>query len=295
MVDRGAIAKRTLKSFYDDQMTHHAAALTYYSLMSLFPALLLALSLLGLIGQYPETYDAILGYLRDVVPPSLLEPLDSSLRGALRAKGTALTTLVISTVIALYGTTGVFEAARRALNVVFEVSGGRSFVRRKLVDIVSTAVLMTLILVSLVLAFVGGRLAEDLLGFIGFGEGIARLWNLARWPVAILIAMLVFSFVYYVTPDVQHRAFRWITPGAAAAVLLWLAASYGFSIYMSRVADVGAVYGTFAGAILLVGWLWLTNVAMLFGAELNAEIEREKELEEGVPEHDTLNRPARQA
>ena len=290
-----AIAKRTLKSFYDDQMPHHAAALTYYSLMSLFPALLLALSLLGLIGQYPATYDAILGYLRDVVPQSLLEPLDHSLRGALRAKGTAATTLAISALLALYGTTGVLEAARRALNVVFEVSRGRSFVRRKLIDIGSTAVLMTLILVSLVLAFIGGRLAEDLLGFVGLGHDVARVWNLARWPAAIAIAMLVFSFIYYVTPDVQHRAFHWITPGAVLAVLVWLAASFGFSVYLSRVADVGAVYGAFAGAIVLVGWLWLTNVAMLFGAEINAEIERQKELQEGAEERDTLNRPARNA
>jgi membrane protein len=290
-----AIAKRTLKSFYADQMTHHAAALTYYSLMSLFPAVLLALSLLGLVGQYPATYDAILGYLRDVVPRSLHEPLDNSLRGAHRAKGTATTTLAISALIALYGTTGVLEPARRALNVVFEVSGGRSFVRRKLIDVASTAVLMTLILVSLVLAFVGGRLAEDLLGFAGLGENVARAWNLARWPGAIVIATLVFSFIYYVTPDVQHRAFHWITPGAVVAVLLWVAVSFGFSSYLSRVADVGAVYGAFAGAIVLVGWLWLTNVAMLFGAELNAEIERQKELQEGVAERHTLNRPARNA
>ena len=113
--------KRALVSFYDDQMTQHAAALTYYSLMSLFPALLLGLSLLGLVGQYPATYDAILGYLREVVPSSLLQPLDSSLRNALQAKGTAATTLAVSAVLALYGTTGVLEAARRALNVVFEV------------------------------------------------------------------------------------------------------------------------------------------------------------------------------
>ena len=291
----GRIITRTLKSFYDDQMTHHAAALTYYSLMSLFPALLLALSLLGLVGQYPETYNAILGYLRDVVPPSLLEPLDSSLRSAFRAKGTATTTLVISVALALYGTTGVLEAARRALNVVFEVEGGRSFLRRKTVDIASTAVLMALILISLVLAFVGGRFAEDLLGFLGLGEGVSRAWNSLRWPAAVLIAMLVFSFIYYVTPDVQHRSFRWITPGAIVAVLLWLTASYGFSIYLSSVANVGAIYGAFAGAIVLVGWLWLTNVALLFGAELNAEIERQKELAEGVPHHDTLSRPERNA
>jgi membrane protein len=289
----GVIIKRTLIAFYDDQMTHHAAALTYYSLMSLFPALLLALSLLGVVGQYPATYNAILGYLRDVVPTSLLDPLDRSLRSALQAKGTATTTLAISTVLAFYGTTGVLEAARRALNVVFDVEGGRSFLRRKTIDVISTIVLLVLILVSLVMAFVGGGFAEDMLGYIGLGEGVARIWNSARWPAAVLVAMLVFSYVYYVTPDVKHRSFRWVTPGAIVAVLLWLGASYCFSLYLSRVADVGAIYGTFAGAIVLVVWLWLTNVALLFGAELNAEIEREKELGEGHPEHATLNRPER--
>jgi membrane protein len=287
------VVARALRSFYDDQMTHHAAALTYYSLMSLFPALLLAISLLAIVGEYPRTYDAIIDYLRDVVPASLLEPLDQSLRSAFRAKGTATTTLVISVVLALYGTTGVLEAARRALNVVFEVSGGRGFLRRKAIDIVSTVVLMVLILVSLVLAFIGGGFAQDLLGFLGLGKDIARAWNDVRWPAAVLVAMLVFSFIYFVTPDVQHRSFRWITPGAVVGVLLWLIASYGFSLYLSRVADVGAIYGAFAGAIVLVGWLWLTNVALLFGAELNAEIERQKELAEGVAHDDTLNRPER--
>ena len=288
----GAIVWRTLKSFYDDQMTHHAAALTYYSLMSLFPAVLLALSVLGLVGEYPNTYNAILGYLRKVAPASLLVPLDSSLRGALQAKGTAATALVISVVLALYGTTGVLEAARRALNVVFEVPGGRSFLRRKMIDVASTFVLMALILASLVMVFVGGSFAQDLLGFIGLGPTAARVWNIARWPAALLVAMLVFSFVYYVTPDVRQRSFRWVTPGAIVGVLVWLIASYGFATYLSRVA-VGAVYGAFAGAIVLVGWLWLTNVALLLGAELNAEIERQKELAEGVPERHTLNRPQR--
>ena len=132
--ERGAtgVVKRTLVAFYDDQMTHHAAALTYYGLMSLFPAVLLGLSLLGLIGQYPETYDAIIGYLHEVAPDSVVTALDRSLEQALQNKGTAATALVISVAIAFYGTTGVLEACRRALNVVFEVDGGRSFFRRKL-------------------------------------------------------------------------------------------------------------------------------------------------------------------
>ena len=154
---------------------------------------------------------------------------------------------------------------------------------------------MALILVCLVLAFIGGGLAEDLLGYLGLGEGVSRRWNQLRWPAAVLVAMGVFSFIYYVTPDIRHRAFHWITPGAVVAVVLWLAASYGLSLYLSRVADVGAIYGAFASPIVLVGWLWLTNVALLFGAELNAEIERQKELAEGIPLHDTLNRPERDA
>ena len=288
------VIKRTLVSFYDDQMTHHAAALTYYALMSLFPTVLFALSLLGLIGQYPETYNAIMDYAREVAPDSVVQPLDSSLRHALQNKGTATTTLAISAVVALYGTTGVLEAARRALNVVFEIENGRSFLRRKLVDVASTIVLIALVIVTGVLVFVGGGFADDLFDFIGLGQTAADIWSIARWPAALLVAMLVFSFVYFITPDVQQRSWRWVTPGAAVGVLLWLLASWGFSTYISSVTDVGAIYGAFTGAILLVAWLWLTNVALLFGAELNAEIERQKEMRDGVPQRHTLNRPARQ-
>jgi membrane protein len=289
-----AVVGRSLKAFYDDQMTHHAAALTYYALMSLFPAVLLALSLLGLIGQYPETYNAIVHYLRDVAPASVVDPVDRSLRQALLSKGTAATTLVVGIVVAFYGMTGALEAARRALNVVFELEGtGRSFLRRKSIDVLLALALMVLVLASLVMVFVGGRLSHDLLGFVGLGSTAADIWDVARWPGAALVAMLVFALIYYVTPDVEHRGFRWLTPGAAVGVVLWLIASLAFSRYVSQVADVGVVYGTFTGAILLVAWLWLTNVALLYGAELNAEIERQKEIGEGVPRRETLNRPAR--
>jgi membrane protein len=288
------VTKRTLKAFWDDQMTHHAAALTYYVLMSLFPTALLAVSLLGLLGEYPGTYNAIVGYLRDVAPASVVDPVDRSLKRAFESRGTAATAFAISVPLALYGSTGALEAARRALNVVFELKGaGRGYLRRKALDVLSTAVLMALVLASAVMVFVGGRFANDLLGFAGLGETAARIWSVVRWPGGVAVAMLAFAFVYYVTPDVRHRAFHWLTPGAAVAVIMWFAGTLGMSFYVSRVADVGAIYGAFAGAILLVGWLWLTNVALLFGAELNAEIEREKELAEGVSSAHTLNRPAR--
>ena len=294
MTRAAAVVRHSLKAFYDDQMTHHAAALTYYVLMSLFPAGLLALSLLVLLGQYPATYDAIVDYLRDVAPASVVDPLDRSLRDALQSRGTAATALVLSIPLALYGMTGALEATRRALNVAFELDQrGRSFLRRKTIDVISALVLMTLVLVSVVMVFVGGRLAHDLLGFVGLGSAAADVWDIARWPGAAIVATMIFALIYYVTPDVKQRAFHWLTPGAAVAVLLWLLASVAFSLYVSRIADVGAFYGAFTGAILLVGWLWLTNVALLYGAELNAEIERQKQLREGVPKGETLNLPAR--
>ena len=282
------VAKRVVVSFYDDQGTHHAAALTYYGLMSLFPTLLLGVSLLGLIGEYPGTYDSIVSYLRDVVPATTLAPIDDAVRAALRSKGTAALALTVSVLTVLYGTTGYLEAARRALNVVFEADGGRSFMRRKLTDVASTAVLFALVLATLVLIFVGGDAARDLAGATA-----ASVWRIARWPAALASAMLVFSFVYYVTPDVKQRAFRWITPGAAAGVVVWIGISVAFSEYLGHFQSFNVTYGSFAAAIILLFWLWLTNVAILFGAEVNAEIEREKQLAEGVPEEETLDLPAR--
>jgi membrane protein len=275
--DTGTVVWRSLKAFYDDQMTHHAAALTYFALMSMFPVGLMALSLLVLLGQYPDTYDAIVDYLRDVVPASVVDPLDRSLREALQSRGTATTALVISVPLSFYGLTGALEGTRRALNVVFDLQGeGRSFLRRKTIDVLFSILLMALVIASLAMVLVGGGFARDLLGFAGLGSTGADVWSVARWPGAVLMAMLVFALIYYVTPDVKQRAFHLLTPGAVVGVLLWLLASLAFSLYVSRVADVGAFYGAFTGAILLVGWLWLTNIALLYGAELNAAIERQR-------------------
>ncbi len=281
------IAKRSAVSFYRDQGTHHAAALTYYALMSLFPTLLLAVSLLGLLGEYPSTYESIVSHLRGVVPNTTLAAVDDAVRAAIKGKGTAAVSLAIATVAALYGATGYLEAARRALNVVFEARSGRSFVRRKITDIASTFVLLALVLATLLLMFAGGGVADEVLG----GQA-ASIWRIARWPGALASALLVFSCIYYVTPDVQHRAFRWITPGALVGVALWLGASAGFSTYLSNFKSFNVTYGSFAAAIILLVWLWLTNVALMLGAEVNAEIEREQEMAEGLPEPETLDLPA---
>ncbi|HEV3193806.1 MAG TPA: YihY/virulence factor BrkB family protein, partial [Polyangiaceae bacterium] len=236
-------AKRSVVSFYDDQGTHHAAALTYYALMSLFPTLLLAVSLLGLLGEFPATYNAIIGHLHGVVPAAALAPLDAALRAALKSKGTAAVALILAILTALYGATGYLEATRRALNVVFETSRGRSFVRRKLIDIASTAVLLALVLITLVLMFAGGDVVQDTLG-----SAAASVWRIARWPGAFASALLVFSYIYYVTPNVQQRAFGWIMPGALVGVTMWLAASAAFSGYLANFKSFNVTYGSFAAA-----------------------------------------------
>ncbi len=158
--------------------------------------------------------------------------------------------------------------------------------RRKLIDIASTVVLLALLLTTLVLMFAGGGVAHEVLG-----PAAASVWRIARWPGAFASALLVFSFIYYVTPNVHQRAFRWITPGALAGVAMWLAASAAFSGYLANFKSFNVTYGSFAAAIILLVWLWLTNVALLFGAEVNAEIERAKEISEGVPEQETLKLP----
>jgi membrane protein len=266
-----AVAKSAIVSFYHDQGTHHAAALTYYALMSMFPLLLLAVSVLGLIGDYPGTYNSIVHHLRSVVPAKVLTPLNAALKTALESRRSALAAFGIGVVTAFYGSTGYLEAARRALNVVFASEKGRSFLRRKLTDIGSTVVLLVLVLVTVALMFARDHAVRGLIG-----ADFASVWRIARWPLAVLTAMLVFSYIYYVTPDVRHRTFRWITPGAAVGVAIWLLASAGFSEFLARVVNFNATYGSFAAAVVLIVWLWLTNVALFLGAEVNVELDRER-------------------
>lgn len=265
----GPVVKGALVAFWRDQGTHHAGALTYYALMSLFPLLLLAVSLLGLIGQYPSTYNSIIHHLRTVVPANALSTVNAGLRAALRDRGTAMAALLLGIFSAFYGATGYLEAARRAFNIVFAVRQGRSFVRRKLTDIASTVVLLVLVISAVVLMFGSGHVVHGLVG-----SDAASAWRIGRWPVAVAIALAVFSFLYLVTPDTPRRRLRSIIPGAAVGVAIWLVASAGFSQFLARVSSLDATYGSFAAVVVLLVWLWLTNVALFFGAEINAEIAR---------------------
>src|SRR5215210_3304185 len=265
--------KRAFERFGADQMTDRAAALTYYSLLALFPALLFGVAALGFFGGSGLITDAA-DYLRTAgAPGETIDAVTKALESAQSQRGTAFTALLVALATSLYGASGAFGAVGRALNLVWRVGEGRNFVRRKLHDVAWTAVLLVLVLITFVLIFVGGQVAEDLLGFVGLGSVAADVWLVARWPAALVFAMLIYAVVYFAAPNVDVPHFQFITPGAIVGVTAWILASAGFFFYVSNFSSYSATYGAFAAAVILLVWLWLTNVVLLLGAELNAAID----------------------
>ena len=266
---------RAGKSFLAHQMTDRAATLTYYAMMSLFPGLLVGVTLLGLFGQQGLVTDAT-NYLTDHgLDGDTAKVVSKVLRNMVNASGGALgVTLVVSLLLGLNGASGAFGAAGRALNVVYDVEESRGMLRRKVTDVATALVVIVLFAVVLAAIFLGGQIADDLFGKIGLGSSAATIWSYARWPVALVAATVAYGLVYGIAPNIVPRHIRWITPGAAVGVGLWIALSLAFSIYVRNFSSYGAVYGAFAAAIILLLWLYLSANAFLFGAELNAELER---------------------
>ena len=226
-----------------------------------------------MFGQQALINDAA-EYLRDAgAPPDTVESVISALESAQEQRGTAIVALIIGLLTALNGASGAFGAAGRALNKIFRVEEGRGFVKHKATDLMWTLIVMALALITFVLIFLGGGLATDVFGKIGLGETAATIWRIARWPAALGVAMTLYAIVYYASPNVEVRHFRWITPGAIVGVLLWILASGLFFVYVSNFSSYSATYGAFAGAVILLVWLWVTNLALLFGAELNAVVD----------------------
>ncbi len=277
--------KRAFANFRAHEMTDRAAALTYFAMMSLFPALLLGVTLLGLFGQQSIVSDASDYVLKNGADPSTAAVVRKTLQNVIDSSGGALGfALVISVVLALNGASGAFGAAGRALNAVYGVEDDRSFVKRKLVDLGATLLVMVLILIVLVSLFLGGGIAESVFGTIGLGSSASSVWSIVRWPVALVAAMVAYALVYGLAPAVVPRKVRWISPGAATGVVLWIVLSIAFAFYIKNFSSYGAAYGAFGAAIVLLLWLYVSANAFLFGAELNAELERsEKAGRRGPP------------
>jgi membrane protein len=270
------IAVAAFKRYREHQMTDRAAALTYFAMMSLFPALLVGVSLLGLFGQQGLVEDASNYLLDHGADPATADVVRKALQKMIETSSGALgATLVLSIALALNGASGAFGAAGRALNVVYEVDEDRGLVRRKLTDLAAALVVIVLFAVVIVAIFLGGQVAHDLFGKIGLGDTAATIWSYARWPVALVSALLAYGVVYRTAPDIRPPPVRWITAGAAAGVVLWLVLSAAFAIYIRNFSTYGAAYGAFGAAIVLLLWLYLSANAFLFGAQINAELERQ--------------------
>lgn len=275
---------RTLKTYQSHGMTDHAASLTYYAMLSLFPSLLAGVAVLSLVGEASLAPRAANYLLEHGADPATADVARTTLENMISTSGGAAgVTLLVSFVLALNGASGSFAAAGRALNTVHGVEDERGFVRRKLVDGAMALVVILLFAVTVIAIFLGGGIADDLLGTIGLGETGAAIWGIVRFPVAAGAAMLAYSIVYAFAPARTPRRWQWITPGAVAGVTIWLLASLAFAIYIRNFSSYGAAYGAFGAAIVLLLWLYLSANAFLLGAELNQTIERTRSLGRGGP------------
>jgi membrane protein len=287
------VLKRTIREFSDDQCTDIAAALTYYSVLAIFPGILALVSVLGIVGaDNAKVRDTILEVLNPLVTSStldsvrrLLDQLSSS-----QAGGYAL---AIGIAGALWSASGYVGAFSRAMNRVYEVQEGRPFWKLRPLQLVITVVTVLLCAVGLIILVVSGPVAQSIGDALNVGDAALTAWNIAKWPALAVVVILAVALLYYMTPNVRQPRFRWVSPGAFLAIVVWVVASVAFGFYVSNFSSYNKTYGSLAAVIVALLWLWLTNLALMFGAELDAELERGRELQAGLPAEETLQLPLR--
>ncbi len=286
------VLKRTLREFLDDGCTDLAASLTYYSVLAIFPGLLALLSLVGVVGQAQQSVEKILTVLRPLVSPDFLDQLRGPLED-LAASDAAGLTLIIGLAGALWSASGYVGAFSRAMNRIYEVEEGRPFWRMRPMQLGVTLATVLLSAVALVILIVSGPVAEGVGDAIGLGDDLLLVWNILKWPLLAGVVMAVVALLYYATPNVSFPRFRPISAGAFVAIMIWLAASVGFAFYVANFGSYNKTYGSVAGVVVALLWLWLTNVALLFGAELDAELARSRQLGLGIAAEERLQLPVR--
>jgi membrane protein len=288
------ILKRTVNEFQDDNLTDWAAALTYYGVMSLFPMLIALVAVLGLVGQ-SGSIATLLDSFRQAGLSGVADNIEKPLMGVVNAKGGAGALLGVGLLASLWSASGYLGAFMRAANSIYEVREGRPFWKLRPLQVVIT--LATVLLVSLVLiaVVVSGPIARAVGTAVGLGDTAVTVWGIAKWPVLLVVLMAMVAGLYYIAPNVRQPRLRWVTPGGIVAVVTWILASAGFGIYVSNFGSYGKTYGTLGSVITFLVWMWLSNLALLFGGELDSELERERELKLGLPAEKELRLRPRQA
>ena len=286
------IVKKTMREFSDDQATDLAAALTYYAVLAVFPALLAFVSLVGLFGDPGATTRSLLDLATGLVPESTLTTL-RGLIADLAASPAAGWTFVIGVVGALWSASGYVGAFARAMNRIYEVDEGRPFWKLRPVTLGVTVLAVVTAVVAAVIVVASGRVARSVGEAIGVGDAVLVVWDIVRWVLLAFLAVLIVAVLYYATPNVRQPKFRWMSVGALVALVGWAIASVGFAFYASNFASYNATYGSIGGIIVFLLWVWISNLALLFGAELDAELERGRELQAGIAAEEWIQLPPR--
>lgn len=286
------VAKKTFREFSKDQSTDLAAALTYYAVLALFPALVALVSLLGVFGQGPSTVDALLKIIDQIGPSSAVDTLRPTIERLSTAQGAGIA-LIVGLAGALWSASGYVGAFGRAMNRIYEIDEGRPIWKLRPVQLLVTLFSLILVVVAATALVLTGPVAEAVGNQIGLGSTAVLIWDIAKWPVLLVIIVIIVAVLYYATPNVKQPKFRWISIGAVFAIVVWILASAAFGLYVSMFSSYDKTYGSLAGAIVFLLWLWLTNIALLFGAELDAELERGRQLEGGIAAEESIQLPPR--
>jgi membrane protein len=278
-----ATLKRTASEFQEDNLTDWAAALTYYGLLSLFPALIAMVSLLGLFGDPRTTTSGLTEVITSIGPESAAQTFEGPIQSVVSNQSAAGAAFVFGLLLALWSASGYIGAFMRASNVIYETEEGRPFWKLRPLQLAVTLVMvvaMALLALGLVLT---GPIVEAVAGPVGLGSTAVDVWNIAKWPLMVAIFVLMVDLLYYASPNAKLRGFRWVTPGCLVAMAAWAVVSAAFAFYVANFGSYDKTYGTLGGLVALLVWLWISNLAILFGHQLNSERERSAEIEEGTP------------
>ena len=274
------VLKRTVTEFREDNLTDWAAALTYYSVLAIFPALIVLVSILGLVGE--SATQPLIDNLGTVAPGPAKDIFTSALKNLQGDQGAAGVLFVVGLVGALWSASGYVGAFMRASNAIYDIDEGRPVWKTLPVRVSLTLVLLTLLAISTIAVVLTGGLAERVGDLVGLGSTAVTVWNIAKWPVLLVVVSFMFALLYWAAPNVKHPGFRWISPGGLLAVVAWLIASGAFGLFVSNFGSYNKTYGALGGVVVFLVWLWISNIVILLGAEFNAELERQRAIEGGM-------------
>ncbi|SEB38295.1 membrane protein [Paramicrobacterium humi] len=286
------VAKRALAEFSRDRCTTLAAALTYYSVLAIFPGLLAVLSLVGLFGQAKQTTELILQVLGQVADKEVVQVLKQPI-GQLASTNAAGFALVFGLLGAIWSASGYVSAFSQAMNTVYEIDEGRPFWKLRPVVLLLTVILLIIAAIIVMLLIISGPIAQAIGQTIGLGSVALTVWNIAKWPVIAILAVIALAILYYGSPNVKQPKFRWMSMGAFVALIIMVIASLGFFFYVANFGHYQKTYGSIAGVIVMLLWLWIVNLSLLFGAEFDAEMERARELQAGIEAEESIQLPPR--